>query len=107
VATAWPARIKDAGGIRNQFHHMVDIVPTLLEATGIPAPAMVDGVAQQPIEGVSLAYTFDEANANAPTRHHIQYFEMLGNRGIYNDGWYANTRPIVAPGTSPARRRET
>jgi arylsulfatase len=97
MAIAWPARIKDAGGIRNQFHHMIDIVPTILEATGIPAPAMVDGLAQKPIEGTSMVYTFDKANADAPTRHHTQYFEMLGNRGIYHDGWYANTRPITAP----------
>ena len=62
----WPDRIKDAGGIRTQFHHMIDIVPTILEATGIQAPAMVNGIAQKPIEGVSMAYTFDKANANAP-----------------------------------------
>ena len=65
---AWPGRIKDAGGIRNQFHHVIDIVPTILEATGIPAPATVDGIAQKPIEGVSMAYTLDKANANAPSR---------------------------------------
>jgi arylsulfatase A-like enzyme len=69
MAVAWPARIKDAGGIRNQFHHVIDIVPTIMEATGIPAPTMVDGVAQKPIEGVSIAYTFDKANADTPTRH--------------------------------------
>ena len=63
MAMAWPARIKDAGGIRSQFHHMIDIVPTILEATGIPAPVMVNGVAQKPIEGVSMAYTWDKANA--------------------------------------------
>jgi arylsulfatase A-like enzyme len=106
MALAWPARIKDAGGIRNQFHHVIDIVPTILEATGIPAPAMVDGVAQKPIEGVSMAYTFDKANASAPTRHQTQYFEMFGNRGIYHDGWYANTRPISPPwelGATPNR----
>jgi arylsulfatase A-like enzyme len=105
MAVAWPARIKDAGGIRNQFHHMIDIMPTILEATGIPAPVMVDGVAQKPIEGVSTAYTWDKANTSAPSTRRTQYFEMLGNRGIYNDGWYANTRPITAPwdlaGTPP------
>src|SRR5207247_11404061 len=69
MAISWPARIKDKGGIRNQFHHVIDIVPTLLEATGIPAPVMVDGIAQKPIEGVSMAYTFDRANASAPTTH--------------------------------------
>jgi arylsulfatase len=97
VAMAWPARIKDAGGIRHQFHHVIDIVPTILEATGIPAPVMVDGVAQKPIEGVSMAYTWDKTNANAPSRHRTQYFEMFGNRGIYHEGWYANTRPISPP----------
>src|SRR6266496_1624115 len=97
MAIAWPARIKDAGGIRNQFHHVIDIVPTILEATGITIPDMVNGVPQKPIEGVSMVYTFDKANANAPTRHRTQYFEMFGNRGIYNDGWYANTRPISPP----------
>src|SRR5215510_12091013 len=64
MAIAWPNRIKDAGGIRTQFHHMIDIVPTLLEATGIPAPLMVNGIAQKPIEGVSMAYTFDKANTD-------------------------------------------
>ena len=73
MAISWPGHITDKGGIRNQFGHVIDIVPTLLEATGIPAPVMVDGIAQKPIEGVSLAYTFDKANADAPSRHHIQY----------------------------------
>jgi arylsulfatase len=97
VCISWPARIKDAGGIRHQFHHIIDIVPTILEATGIPQPTMVDGIAQKPIEGVSMAYTWDRASANAPTTHRTQYFEMFGNRGIYHDGWYANTRPIHPP----------
>jgi arylsulfatase A-like enzyme len=97
MCIAWPQRIKDAGGIRWQFHHIIDIMPTILEVTGIPAPDTVSGIKQKPIEGVSLAYTFDKANGNAPTRHRTQYFEMLGNRGIYHDGWYANTTPIVAP----------
>ncbi|MGO4836060.1 sulfatase-like hydrolase/transferase, partial [Rhizobiaceae sp. 2RAB30] len=73
MAMAWPARIKDVGGIRTQFHHVIDIVPTILEATGIPAPVMVNGVAQKPIEGVSMAYTWDKANANAPSTRHAQY----------------------------------
>jgi len=97
MALSWPSHIKDAGGIRNQFHHVIDIVPTLLEATKIEPPVMVDGIAQSPIEGVSMAYSFDKANADAPTRHHTQYFEMFGNRGIYQDGWYANTQPISPP----------
>ncbi|MBB5535009.1 arylsulfatase [Rhizobium giardinii] len=95
MAMSWPARIKDAGGIRSQFHHVIDIVPTILEATGIEAPAMVDGAAQKPIEGVSMAYSWD--NAQAPSARKTQYFEMFGNRGIYNDGWYACTTPPAAP----------
>ena len=78
MAIAWPNRIKDAGGIRTQFHHMIDIVPTILEATGIPAPVMVNGITQKPIEGVSMAYTFDKANANAASTRTTQYFEMYG-----------------------------
>jgi len=97
MAIAWPNRIKDAGGIRTQFHHMIDIVPTLLEATGIPAPVMVDGIAQKPIEGVSMAYTFDKANANAPSTRTTQYFEMFANRAIYHDGWIAATTPPAPP----------
>jgi arylsulfatase A-like enzyme len=97
LAISWPDRIKDAGGIRTQFHHMIDIVPTILEATGIPAPAMVNGIQQNPIEGVSMAYTFDKANATAASTHKTQYFEMAANRGIYDEGWYANTTPPVAP----------
>jgi hypothetical protein len=97
MAIAWPNRIKDAGGIRNQFHHMIDIVPTILEAARIPAPVMVDGVAQKPIEGVSMAYTWDKANANAPSTRKTQYFEMFGNRAIYNDGWIAATTPPAPP----------
>jgi arylsulfatase len=94
---AWPNRIKDAGGIRSQFHHMIDIVPTILEATGIPAPAMLNGIAQKPIEGVSMVYTFDKANAHAPSHRTTQYFEMLGNRAIYNNGWIACTTPPLGP----------
>ncbi|HEY7427919.1 MAG TPA: sulfatase-like hydrolase/transferase, partial [Gemmataceae bacterium] len=97
MAVSWPARIKDLGGLRNQFHHIIDIVPTILEATVIPAPVSVDGIAQKPIEGVTMAYTWDRANASAPTTRRTQYFEMFGNRGIYHDGWYANTRPITPP----------
>jgi arylsulfatase len=104
MAIAWPNRIKDAGGIRTQFHHMIDIVPTLLEVTGIPAPLMVNGIAQKPIEGISMAYTFDSANENAPSKRDTQYFEMFANRGIYHDGWYACTtppEPVWALGTKP------
>src|SRR5436190_13494081 len=95
MVMSWPGHIKDVGGIRTQFHHMIDIVPTILEATGIPAPATVNGIAQKPIEGVSMAYTFDQANANAPSKRNTQYFEMCSNRGIYHDGWMANTTPFA------------
>jgi arylsulfatase A-like enzyme len=97
MAISWPAKIKDKGGIRWQFHHVIDIVPTILEASGIQAPVTVDGIAQKPIEGVSLMYTFDKANAEAKTRHHTQYFEMLGVQGLYNDGWMLSGVPIRAP----------
>jgi arylsulfatase A-like enzyme len=97
LAISWPNRIKDAGGIRTQFHHIIDIVPTILEATGVKAPQIVDGIKQKPIEGVSMAYTFDKNNANAPSRRTTQYFEMIANRGIYHDGWYANTTPPHGP----------
>jgi arylsulfatase len=97
VAMSWPGHIKDVGGIRRQFHHVIDIVPTILEATGIPAPDMINGIKQLPIEGVSMAYTWDKANANAPTTHTTQYFEMLGNRAIYHDGWVAATTPATLP----------
>jgi arylsulfatase A-like enzyme len=97
LAISWPGHIDDPGGIRPQFHHIIDIVPTILEATGIQPPEYVDGIKQKPIEGVSMVYTFKKENANAPTTHHTQYFEMISNRGIYHDGWYANTTPPVPP----------
>jgi len=97
MAMSWPNRIKDAGGIRTQFHHMIDIVPTILEATGIAAPDMVNGIAQKPIEGVSMVYTWDKASADASSVRTTQYFEMLGNRAIYNDGWIASTTPPSPP----------
>ena len=97
MAISWPGHITDKGGIRNQFHHVIDIVPTILEVTGIPAPVMVDGIAQKPIEGVSMAYTFDKAKANAPSPHHTQYFEMLGVQGLYNDGWMLSAVPVRPP----------
>jgi arylsulfatase len=97
LAISWPGHIKDVGGIRNQFHHVIDIVPTILEATGIPAPTTVNGITQRPIEGVSMAYTFDQANAKAPSKRVTQYFEMAANRAIYHDGWIANTTPFAPP----------
>jgi arylsulfatase A-like enzyme len=97
VAISWPGHITDMGGVRNQFHHIIDIVPTLLEVTGIPEPVMVNGVPQRPIEGISMAYTFDKANANVPSHRETQYFEMFGNRAIYHNGWVAATTPIKPP----------
>ncbi len=97
VAMSWPGHITDKGGIRPQFHHVIDIVPTILEATGIPAPDTIHGVQQRPIEGTSMKYLWDKANANTPTKHTTQYFEMLGNRGIYHEGWMASTTPATLP----------
>jgi len=105
VAMSWPGHITDAGGIRRQFSHLIDIAPTILEATGIPLPENLDGIKQRPMDGVSMAYTWTKANANAPTRHMTQYFEMLGNRAIYHDGWIATTTPATLPwilSTKPA-----
>ena len=86
----WPNGIKAKGEIRQQFHHVIDIAPTILEAAGLPQPYSVNGIAQKPIEGVSMNYTFDDADA--ADRHTTQYFEMFGNRGIYHDGWTAVTK---------------
>jgi arylsulfatase A-like enzyme len=97
TAISWPAVIKDKGGIRNQFHHVIDVVPTILEAAKIPAPKVVEGIPQAPIEGVSMAYTFDKANANAPSRHKTQYFEMFGDHALYHDGWIASTKVVRPP----------
>jgi arylsulfatase len=97
VAMSWPGHINDVGGIRSQFHHVIDIAPTILEATGISMPETINGIPQRPMDGVSMAYTWDKANANAPTRHTTQYFEMLGNRAIYHEGWVACTTPATLP----------
>ncbi len=105
VAVSWPGHIDEPGGIRRQFSHLIDIAPTILEATGIPLPDTVDGIKQRPMDGVSMAYTWNKANASAPTRHTTQYFEMLGNRAIYHDGWIAATTPATIPwelSTKPA-----
>ena len=85
----WPNGIKDKGGLRTQFSHVIDIAPTILEAAGLPQPKSVNGTVQTPIEGVSMVYTFD--NAKAPERRKTQYFEMFGNRATYHDGWLART----------------
>ena len=85
----WPKGIKTKGGLRNQFTHVIDVAPTILEAAGLPEPKMVNGIEQRPMDGTSMVYTFDDANAKE--RHTTQYFEMFGNRAIYHDGWYART----------------
>lgn len=95
LVISWPKRIKAHGEIRTQFSHLIDIVPTILEGIGIPMPDVIDGAKQKPIEGTSLVYTFD--NAKAKERHTTQYFELVGNRGIYNDGWMASTTPLRLP----------
>jgi len=95
LVVSWPARIKSRGQLRNQWHHVIDIVPTIYEATGVPMPSSVNGVAQKPIDGISMVYTFDRPEV--PSRHKTQYFEILGNRGIYNDGWIACTTPPSPP----------
>lgn len=86
----WPARIKDQGGIRRQFHHLIDVVPTILESAAVPEPKRVNGVDQMPMHGVSMLYTFDDAKAK--DRRTTQYFELLGGRAIYHEGWWAGTR---------------
>lgn len=86
----WPNGIAGKGEVRSQFHHVIDVAPTILEAAGLPQPQAVDGVAQMAIEGVSMLYSFNEAKA--AERHETQYFEMFGNRGIYHKGWTAVTR---------------
>lgn len=86
----WPKGFAAKGERRDQFHHVIDIAPTILEAAGLPAPTFVEGVMQKPLEGVSMAYSFEDAAA--PGRHETQYFEMFGNRGIYHNGWTAVTK---------------
>ncbi|MDL2317243.1 arylsulfatase [Desulfovibrio sp. OttesenSCG-928-A18] len=100
MVISWPARFAaQNGGLRSQWHHVVDIHPTLLEAAGLTAPTMVNGVAQKPLEGISLLYSLD--NPDAPDRHTEQYFEILGNLAYYRDGWVAATAPRLAPWREP------
>jgi len=89
MAVHWPAGFKSKGGLRTQFTHVIDVAPTVLEAAGLPEPTVVNGVEQWPMDGVSMAYSFDDADAEE--QHTIQYFEMFGNRAIYQDGWFART----------------
>ncbi|MBV8116643.1 MAG: sulfatase-like hydrolase/transferase, partial [Candidatus Eremiobacteraeota bacterium] len=99
----WPRGIKAKGEIRHQFHHVIDVAPTVLDAASLPEPVMVEGVAQVPLQGVTMRYSFDDANA--PERRETQYFEMFGNRGIYHKGWTAVTRhrtPWILTGSGPA-----
>lgn len=105
MAISWPAKIKDRGGIRTQFHHVIDVSPTILDVIGIPQPNMVDGIAQRPMDGVSMAYTFPAENKSLPSTHKTQYFEILGNRALYHDGWIASTTPPVPPWASVASPR--
>ena len=98
LVISWPARIKSTGQMRTQWHHVIDIVPTIYEAAGVEAPSSVNGVGQKPIEGVSMVYTFDHPDVSS-TRA-TQYFEMLGNRGIYSEGWIACTTPPSPPWSS-------
>jgi arylsulfatase len=95
MVVSWPARIKDKGGVRSQFCHVIDIVPTIYEAVKITPPSSLNGIEQKPLDGISLVYTFDDAKA--PTRHASQYFELLGNRAMYKDGWMASTTPLRLP----------
>ncbi|AXA41702.1 arylsulfatase [Rhizobium leguminosarum] len=97
MAISWPAGIKDKGGLREQFMHVIDVVPTILDVSGIAAPETVNGIKQAPIEGTSFAYTFDKENAKTPSRHKIQYFEMMGQWALYNDGWLLSTKVNRAP----------
>ena len=89
MAIRWPKGIKSKGELRTQFHHVIDVAPTILEAAGLPEPKVVNGIKQHPMDGVSMLYSFD--NAKAKEKHTTQYFEMFGNRAIYHEGWFART----------------
>jgi arylsulfatase len=97
MAVSWPGHIKDKGGLREQFLHVIDVVPTILEVAGIQEPETVDGIKQSPIEGTSFAYTFDAVNAEAPSKHTTQYFEMMGQYALYHEGWLLSTKVNRAP----------
>jgi arylsulfatase len=95
LVISWPSHIKSTGEVRSQFHHVVDIVPTILEATGVAFPTELNGAKQKPLEGVSMAYTFNDPTAKS--RHTTQYFELSANRALYQDGWIASTTPLRLP----------
>ncbi|WP_202410412.1 arylsulfatase [Pseudomaricurvus sp. HS19] len=95
MVLSWPAKIANTGEVRPQYHHVIDVMPTILEAANIPAPKTVDGVKQQPIDGKSMIYSFN--NGAAKSVRETQYYEVIGNRGIYHDGWIANTAPRNMP----------
>jgi len=95
LVISWPQRIHAVGQVRGQFHHVIDVAPTIYDAAGITPPESVDGVRQQPIDGVSMVYSFDQPDA--PSTRTEQYFEMLGNRSFYKDGWMASTTPGRPP----------
>jgi arylsulfatase len=98
MVISWPKRIKNTGKVCSQFHHVVDITPTILEATGLPAPESIEGITQEPMAGVSMAYTWNDTNAES--QRTTQYFEMFANRAIYDNGWVACTTPTSPPWVS-------
>ncbi|MEZ6069943.1 MAG: arylsulfatase [Pirellulales bacterium] len=100
MVISWPKKIKDTGKVCSQFHHVIDITPTILEAVGLPQPDTIDGITQEPMDGVSLAYTFEDTSADS--QRTTQYFEMFANRAIYDNGWVACTTPPIAPWVSVA-----
>jgi hypothetical protein len=95
MVISYPKLIKEKGGLRSQFHHIVDIVPTVLDLCGIPQPSRVNGVDQRPMDGVSMVYSFNDSNAKSA--RNTQYFEIMGNRALYHDGWVAATTPFRKP----------
>lgn len=97
LVVSWPAGIESRGDVRSQFHHVIDILPTVLELSGIAPPEVVDGIRQQRLDGISMAYSFNDAKA--ADRRTTQYFELFGNRAIYHEGWMASTTPRVPPWT--------
>ena len=101
MIVSWPKRIKAANQVRSQWHHVIDVAPTVLEAASLPEPKSVNGTVQAPIEGVSMLYTFDQPDAKST--HKTQYFEIMGNRGIYQDGWFAGTIHRAPWETTPRR----